>query len=433
MEEVSLREYIEVILRWKWFIILLVIVAAGVTGVFSFFVLPAEYESEAVVLLTGIGPPQISPDSSLNELLQSLTSNLPMTLEGYRQQVTNPAILQQVLDELKLTPTMTVASLRQSIRVENPGNTQLLRIIVSHSDPQIAEKLANALASEFISFVNGANRQRLTASTKVLAEQVSQQEQDMEKLRAEYEGFLRQKPTVTEVETELEAKTKLLGEQETRLAQAEVDLGAARAAVAEAERQLASTPQVLVTSRKVMEDPLLADLLQEASGKGMAEVAGIDVKSEEVNPTYVELRTQKAGTAIKIEELQAEQAGLVRSTGQLRQDVQELEVVLSRRQQEKERLETLLQKSKENYGLLTTQLAQARVAAAVDSGSANITLMAPAFTPTEPVRPQKMLNMAVAVVLALMAGVLIAFFGEYWRNSSGGQGQHREQPAETQA
>lgn len=426
MEEVSLREYIEVILRWKWFITLLVVVATGVAGIFSFFVMPPVYESEAVVLLTGINPPQITRDSSLAELLQSLTRDLPMTLEGYRQQVTNPVILRRVLDELGLNSRMTVETLRRSIRVENPGNTQLLRIIVSHSNPQTAEKLANALALEFISFVNETNRQRLAASTTVLAEQASQQDQDMEKLRAEYEGFLRQKPTVTELETELGAKKTAFAHQETRLAEVGVELSAARGAMAEAERQLAGTPRVLVTSRKVMEDPLLAALLEEASGKGIAGVAGMSLESEEVNPTYVELQNQRAETAIKIKELEAEQAGLVRSIEQLRRDIQELEVALSHKRQEKERLETLLRKSKDNYGLLTTQLAQARVAAAVDSGSANITLLAPAFAPGEPVRPQKILNMAVAAVLALMAGVLIAFFVEYWRNSATGLDQRQQ-------
>lgn len=431
MEEVSLRAYLEVIWRWKWFIILLVIVAAGVTGIFSFFVLPPVYESEAVVLLTGLNPPQITRDSSLEELLQSLTSNLPMTLEGYCQQVTNPVILQRVLDGSGLNSEMTVETLRRGIRVEVPSNTQLLRIIVSHSDPQVAERLANAVAAEFIGFVNETNRQRLSASTTVLAEQASQQEQDMEELRAEYEKFLRQKPTVTEMETELGAKMGLLGEHETRLAQAEVELSAARGAEAEVQRQLAGTPRVLITNRKVMEDPLLAELLQEASGKGIAEVMGINVESEEVNPTYVELQNHKADTAVKIEELEAEQAGLVRSTEQLRREVQELEVTLSQKQQEKERLETLLAKSKDNYSLLTAQLAQARVAAAVDSGSANITLLAPAFAPGEPVRPRKMLNMAVAVVLALMVGVLIAFFAEYWRNSAGVPEQRQQWRVET--
>jgi len=41
-----------------------------------------------------------------------------------------------------------------------------------------------------------------------------------------------------------------------------------------------------------------------------------------------------------------------------------------------------------------------------------------AHVPTEPVSPRKMLNMAVAGVLALMVSVFLVFFKEFWRNSS---------------
>ncbi|NLO89849.1 MAG: hypothetical protein GX088_05955 [Clostridia bacterium] len=47
-----------------------------------------------------------------------------------------------------------------------------------------------------------------------------------------------------------------------------------------------------------------------------------------------------------------------------------------------------------------------------------VSLVIPASQPTEPIKPKKMLNIAVAAVLGLMVGVFAAFFWEYWTVTS---------------
>lgn len=47
----------------------------------------------------------------------------------------------------------------------------------------------------------------------------------------------------------------------------------------------------------------------------------------------------------------------------------------------------------------------------------NVSIIDPAVTPTSPIKPRKMLNMAVAAVLSLMVGFFLVFFVEYLDNT----------------
>jgi uncharacterized protein involved in exopolysaccharide biosynthesis len=55
--------------------------------------------------------------------------------------------------------------------------------------------------------------------------------------------------------------------------------------------------------------------------------------------------------------------------------------------------------------------------AAADIGRASIIVSSPAVVPDIPSSPNKMLNLAIGIVLGLMAGVFVSFFKEYWKNS----------------
>ena len=52
-----------------------------------------------------------------------------------------------------------------------------------------------------------------------------------------------------------------------------------------------------------------------------------------------------------------------------------------------------------------------------DIGRASIIVSSPAVVPDIPSSPNKMLNLAIGIVLGLMAGVFVSFFKEYWKNS----------------
>ena len=103
-EEISLRELIEIILRGKWIIAAITIIAMLISGIFSFFVISPTYEARSTLMVSPLVQKSPAPgqDSAYDTLLSYLSQYPQMSLETYRVQVTNPHILNQVIKDLDL-------------------------------------------------------------------------------------------------------------------------------------------------------------------------------------------------------------------------------------------------------------------------------------------------------------------------------------------
>lgn len=229
-EEISLREIIETLLKWKGLIAGITVIALVVSGVLSFFVLAPTYEARATLLINQVSKMDVSDvifvglgDSfeqvktsemdvfdPVQAALQSLSANT-MTLETYRQQLKNPYLLQQVIDKLDLNPEKyNVESLADRITVEVPEGANLMHILVSGQDPKEITAIANTLADAFVDFINTQSQQKMVESSNVLADQVSRQDQELDQAIKEYQSFLAQSPGVDELQQESDSKVSLL-------------------------------------------------------------------------------------------------------------------------------------------------------------------------------------------------------------------------------
>jgi len=79
------------------------------------------------------------------------------------------------------------------------------------------------------------------------------------------------------------------------------------------------------------------------------------------------------------------------------------------------RLERTVRVSENIYLLLLEKHQEARINEVMEFG--DIRIIDKALAPDEPIKPRKMLNLAIGGILGLMAGVMLAFFGEYMDNT----------------
>lgn len=79
------------------------------------------------------------------------------------------------------------------------------------------------------------------------------------------------------------------------------------------------------------------------------------------------------------------------------------------------RLERAVRVSENIYLLLLEKHQEARINEVMEFG--DIIIIDKALAPDEPIKPNKKLNLAIGGILGLMAGVMLAFFGEYMDNT----------------
>lgn len=408
-EEISLRELIEILIRGKWLIAGITLVAVLISGIFSFFIIPTTYEAG----VTLVAPP-LSVKNQQNSIIDTLlnfVSPFPqMTLETYRMQVTSPQILNQVKEELNLDPNKyTLESLRNSINLETVKNTNFIKITVKDSDPEMAAKIANAVASKFVDYVLNTLKEQMGKAAVFLENQMQEQEKNLKKVTEELKNFNAQPQDAIELQEDIESKLQLLSDFKARIEELEVTEKAIRSSLESIKSRLAGEPRYLELEKSIIDDPTVA---------GAA--AGLIIKSQEVNQTYDALSQ-------KVAELEAELAGIVsqkkaieNSIKKVQQELEGLQAAYVEKQTEYDLLQQKYNAALETYSNFLEKYEEMRITTAGNLSESNMMIVSPAVVPEKPVAPKKLLNITLAAVLGLMIGIFAAFFADYWKRSGMG-------------
>lgn len=416
MEEISLRDLIEILVHGRRTIAIITIVAVLVAGVASFFVVDPSYEATATVMVNQTQ--QAPPEQGTPEFITSLTRLPQMTIATYMAQVKNPVILKRVTEEFNLNEEYTVAQFAAKISVNTPKDTNLMEIKVEDKDPKLAADIANSLAAELVSFVSATNQQRVMASARVLKNQIDSEEKTMSQGADELKAWLKEPRSVTELQADLDAGLELLKQLKNELVTAQVDLQTARAGLRAAEKVLGDIPATIKTRKVLADDAYLSQVVGSASGQTPAAIGSIQMESEEVNDAYVAFVQQVSVRSAEVAEYESKVKAAETALAQVRQEVQDIQVVLVDKQLKYEQLQQNLDTARQNYALYNSKYAEALSASSLSAGEANLILLSQAFIPRRPIAPRKVLNMAVAGMSGLMVSVFIVFFQEYWRNSA---------------
>jgi capsular exopolysaccharide synthesis family protein len=135
----ELKYYLSVLWRWAWLLILAPLLAGTVSLFVSQRMQPV-YRASATLLINPAGN-----SSSLN-YSSLLTSEL--IAKTYAELLTKRPLLEKVISELQLN--LTPHQLAGKINVVQPSDSQLLKLQVEDSNPQLAITIANSLATSFL-------------------------------------------------------------------------------------------------------------------------------------------------------------------------------------------------------------------------------------------------------------------------------------------
>jgi len=140
-ETISLQELAQTIKKRLGMILVITLLAVGISGVVSYFVLTPIYQATTQLLVSQ--EKSEMPVYNVGEIQTNL-----QLINTYNVIIKSPAILNLVVEELALE-NMSVEALNSKIAVSSVGDSQVVTIIVNDPDPFIARDIANTTASIF--------------------------------------------------------------------------------------------------------------------------------------------------------------------------------------------------------------------------------------------------------------------------------------------
>jgi non-specific protein-tyrosine kinase len=163
-----------IIKHWGWLLILGPLVA----GIIAFSVsqiIPPTFEASSLILVVQ------SPSERNAEYNAVLTSE--RLARTYSQLLLSLPVVETVRENLQLN--MSIEELRKTIRVDPILNTQLIKVMVQNSNPQMAANIANELVKVFSALNQSLQTERFSSSKDALQDQITDVEELIQTLTAE--------------------------------------------------------------------------------------------------------------------------------------------------------------------------------------------------------------------------------------------------------
>ncbi len=414
-EEIDLRTYVEVLIRyWKW--IAGCTLAAAVTAFVVSLLLPPIYEASSVIIIT-----QPRYQMQFEPRFEAVDRWTP-AYKAFPTLATADETLQSVLEahtpsaEAR-TRAWTLGTLSGIVEATSEGDPSLLVLEVHSRSPEDAAAIANVWADVLVQRGNQIygeseedvaffSKQALqaeealdAAETVLIAFQARNQSSivsaQLGSLRQTQADYLADQRAIVYITQDIQGLRDQLSQQPGgKPASLADDLTALFLQIKAFNAQASAPIQLQVSSAEFLSQKSLSEQI------GFLDdlVTTIENKSSKIDERLVELEPQILTLQERLQEIQAEGDRLVRA-----RDL-----------------------DRETYMTLARKLEETRIA--VQEKDSMLQVGSYAAAPEKPVGPRKMLNTGVAGMLALMVGVFGAFALEWWREAEGQESRGTEAP-----
>jgi len=438
--EIDLREYLNILWQRKWIIIGLFIIAV----VSSYFIsksMTEIYQTESLIMVQE----QNNTEDMFSEQLSFTTGN-DNKIATYSEMIKSRRILNKVIKSLNLRNVETneyisVSSLKNRISITNTGDTDLMRLSVTYSDPKIAKQIANKIITVF----KEENLEMNMADLQGASDFISTQLEDTKKQLTELEKELLKYQKENKIYYPGEQGKKLLEQLsnlEKGLVEAKIEINQAKAALNTVNKKLNNESKTIISSKTISRNPIIGELKSKLSSlqtdlsakkevytdkhpeiqqlntkiksvenelnKKVKEI--VSAKTETTNPLFNSLRDKKISLETNIISAQARQQSYqnqIKNIENELNDIPDKELTLARLQREKTITEDIYLMLKERQEEINIQKSMK---------TSDIVVVDPAIVKENPIKPNIKLNLAIAGVLGLMLGVFIIFLIEFFDN-----------------
>ena len=400
-EVIDLRDIINVLQKRKKIIALVVLISLLTSGILSYFILDPVYEAKGMLLVTmaSSNNPTVVPNSdNLDSVIGSLSRMPQMTMNTYVEQLKSEAVMKRIITKLNLQKYgITPGGLTLMLDAQAIKDTNIIEIKVQNTNSQLAMDIANTLNTEFLDYLSEKNQEQMSRSATFLTQQKDENDKKLNAALEQLKEFNAQPRGVAFLDKEFTITTDDLNSDLSQLDTVRIEVKELQAGIAQITESLKNVPRTITMNSQDKE-------------------TGSTSIDEQVNPLYVSLTDQLTQKQASLAEKTARLGALVTVTDKLKKDITGLQVELSEKQFNQTQLQNEIDRLNQTSSSLADKATQTQIAKSIDLGNTSVVVVSSPTT-TRQVKPNKELNMAVALVLGLMIAIGLAFMLEFLDNT----------------
>jgi len=409
-QQPTLRDYLGILDRRKWLVILAFLVTLATTVVMTYRAAPI-YRTSARVLLSG---PAYVPIGGQKEN-EPVLLPAPSTIDTMIEMIKGPAVAQRAAGKVGLG--LDAKEVQKRLTVQRVGGTDLIQIDVEDTDPIRAKHLADAVAEATIELNLEGRRRHFTDVRRYLEAQLAAATQRLREAEAALERFRSRGGNVS-LSQESALKLQKLSEFEAQRVTLQVDIKRLEEEIKQAR---GGTVVVGTGGEGAAESPIVKELRNQLV-KLEVELAGlrsqftdeypvVKATMAKIQETREALRREAANQAIFLESQLAALRARDKALGDIIQRLSAEVADVPVRELELARLTRDQKVAEESYLFLARKLEEARILET--SIGSEVRIVSAAEVPNTPVKPQKTRNTLFGAALGLFLGIGAAFLAEF--------------------
>lgn len=429
---VELREYLRILDRRKWIVLITFALTVSVGVAWTHFQTPI-YEARISVL---IKERQYGRGTPLEEAAALGRAEAPVNIATEIQIMRSPGLAAKAAEHFKYEGTPELIG---TVDIRVPKSTNIAEIVATSPDPKAARDYVQALAKAYTEYTlerNQAEADRARTFVEgrledVVGPQLQQAEDRLEEFKSQH-GIAAADQAIRQLATTIETL-----EDQHRRARAEV------AALSAQEKALSArlaeeAPEIVTETTEP--NPVLMQLQQDRiklensraellaryapTGRRVAEIERqieaisrriaeeqdkkVTAEVRETNPVHQDLRRELATTSSAVDAAAAREQAVAAALGREQARLAQLPAI----EVEFARLQRKVQVQEETYHTLLSTLEDLQIAAASELPSADV-ISEEVPLPRQPIRPSPRRNLLVSIGLGLLLGLLAALLAEY--------------------
>jgi polysaccharide biosynthesis transport protein len=400
------------------------------------FLIPPTYEGETTLR---IKQPKGLANSLLGDLPMGGAGNTKQLMFTYMEIMQSRTVVQQVIDRTQNSQeeVPTYEDMLKRITAQPVKDTEILKVKVTAKSPEEAQTVANVLVETFIERMTSLVREEQSTVRQFIGKRLEESQRDLEKAETQLKQYKQNEKIVAPSE-----ETKAIIEQMSTItkmeAENEVALISAQAMLSSVDRQLATQKPGFIADSPLIQqykgdlaekEVQLVGLLEKYTDKHphvIAKKAAIEETKSKLDLEINRIVNAEAPSANPVHQalvqnkLQSE-AGIAIETAkknaieQMMAKSEKLLIQFPTKEQGLARVIRDRNVALEIYVMLAKRHEEARISEAMQP--TEVQIIDVAIPPEEPIKPRKILNVVIAAILGLIAGIAWAFFLEYINKS----------------
>lgn len=415
MNEMSLRDFLEVVWSAKWIIAIIVSICLIFGAVYAVFVMDSSFRAE---VLFEVSPLNENPYSSIfvknSASIDFLTLQPNASPEMYLEKIRGPKVLDSAINELESVYGLSysIKDLKSRISINAPKNTTYIYIQAVDENSENAINIANSVSDSFIKFTRNAVMEYAENTIITYEEHLQEEETDIAEILVEIAEFEAVSNGVDAMKDDLANKKYILNSHARDLIALEISIKTNSTGLEMAVNLLSDTSPFITVVKAIGDDAMLAEAQNEDGSYDLSKLSDNIIIEQVVNPESTKLASMVSEYRITLAMEQKKKEILISDIELMEKEIDMLSKNLMTAESKYKSISNRLniaEKARDEY--------QIKLKSAVDFqnagiGENSIRLISPAVSAA-----QEGKSKAFVILLSVIAGLMIGLFAAFIKNA----------------